>query len=169
MTTNWDRARIIVPHVAIVSVQLRAATLETDFDPGAPPDDLEPRLRYRADYHLPDSDPDRLDVDVGLDFEADVAGETVMRLTVTYTVIYLLEAAAQYPADALGHFAALNGVFNAWPYWRELVQTVTGRVGLPSVLVPVFNPAVVRLEEDGADDVGIAAADGNDDHTAATV
>ena len=37
--------------------------------------------------------------------------------------------------DAFGH---LNGVFNAWPYWREYVQSMTVRMGYPALTVPVF-------------------------------
>ena len=151
MTTNWDRARVIVPHVEIVSVNLREAKLYTDFDPDSPPDDLEPTLLYRTEYSFSESGPDRLDVEVELNFEGNVSAKTVLNLVVIYKVVYRLEGAATYPADTLEHFADLNGVFNVWPYWRELVQTVTGRVGLPSVMVPVFKPPIVKLEEQEED------------------
>jgi preprotein translocase subunit SecB len=35
-------------------------------------------------------------------------------------------------------FAELNGTYNAWPYWREFVQNVTSRMGLPPLTIPVF-------------------------------
>ena len=35
-------------------------------------------------------------------------------------------------------FADLNGVFNAWPYFREFVQSATVRMGLPAFVVPVL-------------------------------
>ena len=35
-------------------------------------------------------------------------------------------------------FAKTNGVYNAWPYWRELAQSMTLRMGLPTVTLPVF-------------------------------
>jgi hypothetical protein len=35
-------------------------------------------------------------------------------------------------------FANFNATFNAWPYWREFVQSMTGRMGLPSVVIPVL-------------------------------
>ena len=41
--------------------------------------------------------------------------------------------------EHLHAFSATNGVFNAWPYWREFVQNTTARMGLPTpVIVPVF-------------------------------
>lgn len=50
-------------------------------------------------------------------------------------------------ADALGdgdleHFAFVNGTYNAWPYWRELAQGVSQRLGVPPLVVPVFRPPV---------------------------
>lgn len=38
----------------------------------------------------------------------------------------------------LDHFAFANATFNAWPYWRELAQSMTQRMGIPPVVVPVF-------------------------------
>ena len=35
-------------------------------------------------------------------------------------------------------FAQTNGVYNAWPYWREYLQNTIIRMGLPSLTVPVF-------------------------------
>ncbi|MFH2002320.1 MAG: hypothetical protein ABIK28_21795 [Planctomycetota bacterium] len=37
-------------------------------------------------------------------------------------------------------FAVFNGVYNAWPYWREFVQSTTSRMGLPLMTLPVFKP-----------------------------
>lgn len=37
-------------------------------------------------------------------------------------------------------FGELNGVFNVWPYWREFVQNMTVRMGLPPLTVPVYRP-----------------------------
>ncbi len=35
-------------------------------------------------------------------------------------------------------FANLNGIYNAWPYWREFIQNTLVRMGLPSLSIPVF-------------------------------
>lgn len=35
-------------------------------------------------------------------------------------------------------FARINAVFNAWPYWRELVQSTVVRMGFPSPHVPLL-------------------------------
>lgn len=55
-----------------------------------------------------------------------------------------LELGYRVPADfevskeELSEFGNVNAVFNAWPYWREFVQSSIGRMGLPPVVLPVF-------------------------------
>jgi len=36
------------------------------------------------------------------------------------------------------HFAETNGLYNAWPYWREFVQNTAARMSLPGLTVPVL-------------------------------
>lgn len=35
-------------------------------------------------------------------------------------------------------FGNTNGIYNAWPYWREFVQNTIARMGLPKLTIPVF-------------------------------
>ena len=50
----------------------------------------------------------------------------------------LLEEPIEVMASDLQAFAQFNATFNAWPYWREFVQSMTGRMGLPVVTVPIL-------------------------------
>lgn len=43
-------------------------------------------------------------------------------------------------------FGKLNGVYNVWPYWREYVQSVAVRMGLPPLTVPVFRPLAAGVQ-----------------------
>lgn len=54
---------------------------------------------------------------------------------------------AQVPADDLQVFAEVNGVYNAWPYWRELVQSTGSRIGLHGIVAPVFRVESTTPEE----------------------
>jgi len=40
--------------------------------------------------------------------------------------------------EGIKEFGNLNGVFNAWPYWREFVQNTIARMNLPPLTIPVF-------------------------------
>ena len=151
MTTNVQRAYMVSRHVEIRSVGLVAASVETSFDPVRPPDELRLVQRYRANHDLREKHPDHVFIRIDLEFEgfeADDDGPRVLFLKASYQIVYDLEDAATYPEDALEHFAELNGPYNAWPYWRELVQTVTGRVGVDSTVIPVFRPETKVLEEE---------------------
>jgi hypothetical protein len=152
MTTNIERAALVARQVQIRSVGLRSAQLTSDVDPLTPPEELRLDQKYRARYEMPEGKANQIHVYVDFQFTAfDSASEEgdaeVVRLESTYLLVYELEGSEDVPEDAFEHFATLNGTYNAWPYWRELVQTVTGRVGLSPIVVPVFRPTARTLEE----------------------
>ncbi len=41
--------------------------------------------------------------------------------------------------DELAEFADRNGLFNVWPYWRELTSSLFGRMELPLPPLPVYH------------------------------
>lgn len=50
--------------------------------------------------------------------------------------------------DDCSQFAALNGVYNAWPYLREFCQSASLRMGLPMpVMLPSLSPNATSSEE----------------------
>jgi hypothetical protein len=49
---------------------------------------------------------------------------------------YTLRGAAE--DEDLEHFAFINSTLHAWPYWRELAQSMTVRMGLPPLTVGPF-------------------------------
>jgi hypothetical protein len=153
-----ERAALVSRHVELQAIALKSATVTCSADPTSPPIELVVHQGHRARSELSDEHPDRLVVYVDLRFGArppqveevpaeDEAPESqIATLNATYQLHYDLKDAANYPKDALQYFAELNGVYNAWPYWRELVQTVSGRVGLGSFIMPVFRPEAKPIE-----------------------
>jgi len=66
---------------------------------------------------------------------------TILRVHACFLAIYALEpsgSAAITPEQA-DAFGKVNGLFNVWPYWRELVQSVTTRMALPPLTLPVLH------------------------------
>lgn len=50
---------------------------------------------------------------------------------------------------SLGAFARINGIYNAWPYFREVVQSTVSRMGLPPLVIPVYRvPSPSRRSTD---------------------
>jgi hypothetical protein len=154
--TNISRAGLIAKQVEIEAVTLRDANLSSTVNPLDTPAELALQQEYRARFERPTSSPEHLFVYVDFRFSAREVVEGVDRaggaleLTATYLLLYRFVRPDEQPEDALGYFAELNGVYNAWPYWREMVQTVSGRVGLTSIVVPVFRPPSKRIEEESA-------------------
>lgn len=51
---------------------------------------------------------------------------------------YGLPGSVTPSAGQLAAFAQTNGVFNAWPYWREFIQSMSTRMQLPPIVLPPF-------------------------------
>lgn len=83
-----------------------------------------------------------LAVSVSLQLEAldEVDGERVLNVVATFRLLYSLPDMTEHSPEDLQCFARLNGTFNVWPYWRELVQSLGSRVGLSDLVIPVFRP-----------------------------
>ena len=56
----------------------------------------------------------------------------------SFVVVYSLDSITDFNENHFKAFADTNGIFNAWPYWREFVQSMINRMGLPAITVPVF-------------------------------
>ena len=65
-------------------------------------------------------------------------GSEVMVFGAVHELTYLVPPNKTYSHETLTQFAKLNGVFNAWPYWRHFVQSATVDMGLPRIVMPVF-------------------------------
>ena len=52
-------------------------------------------------------------------------------VSVKATIELSYKMAAKFAEDELEAFAKINGIYHAWPYWREFVQSATTRAGLP--------------------------------------
>lgn len=63
----------------------------------------------------------------------------------SFVLTYELDNFDGLTQEGFDQFANLNGVYNAWPYWREFVQNMIGRMGLPPLTIPVF-----RIVEPGS-------------------
>jgi hypothetical protein len=57
----------------------------------------------------------------------------------SFVLLYSVSSFDGIDDEHIEAFAAINGVFNAWPYWREFVQNTTSRMGLAKpIVIPVF-------------------------------
>ncbi|MDQ6768959.1 MAG: hypothetical protein M3Z54_03110 [Gemmatimonadota bacterium] len=136
------QAVAVAKGVEIQHVSLQAATLRTQIDPLELPEEVVLSQSHRTRYELPEKHPGKIFVTVEFDCNGaggPPSGDTQrLKLSAIYLLIYSHPDLTSLPAESLEAFARLNGVYNAWPYWRELIQTVSGRIGLGPLVVPVF-------------------------------
>lgn len=52
-------------------------------------------------------------------------------VSVKATIELSYRMTAKFENDELDAFSRINGIYHAWPYWREFVQNSTARAGLP--------------------------------------
>jgi len=56
----------------------------------------------------------------------------------SFVLAYKIDSFKGLTQKGFEQFANLNGIYNAWPYWREFVQNTIVRMGLSSLSIPVF-------------------------------
>jgi hypothetical protein len=74
----------------------------------------------------------------------------IAEVSATFALRYAVPAdvLAALTEDDVRDFADMNGLYNAWPYWRELLQSTTGRIGLHGVVAPVFRIPIGSPKKD---------------------
>ena len=68
------------------------------------------------------------------------AAEPASKFRAVFELRYRLPDGS-FSDETLKQFAGTNAVFNAWPYWREFVQSSSLRTGLPAIVMPTFRIA----------------------------
>ncbi len=64
--------------------------------------------------------------------------EPVVSVKAGFELKYRLPKGLAVTRRDLSTFAKLNGVFNAWPYWREFIQNTVTRMNLPRIILPLY-------------------------------
>lgn len=70
--------------------------------------------------------------------EVTEGGNEVAHVEASFVLRYGVPSGTKVTKNALAEFASQNGVFNAWPYWREYLHATTARMGLPGFVCPVL-------------------------------
>lgn len=99
----------------------------------------------QAVYHF-DEEKKLLAIVLDLKVEASGSdgGESIkfFRCSGSYVLVYSFNATGGPPPEErdafFGAFANINAVFNAWPFFRELVHSMLGRMGLQPISLPVY-------------------------------
>ena len=64
--------------------------------------------------------------------------DPLVSIETSFELQYSLPEKFHTDPETLTTFAETNGLYNAWPYWREFVQSTFARMGLPPVVLPLL-------------------------------
>jgi preprotein translocase subunit SecB len=79
------------------------------------------------------------------------ANDEILRITAKFGTVYNNSSKAQFDQNIIVKFAQLVGLNIIWPYWREFVQTMTARMSLPPLSLPLVRPGdleFVKVQDD---------------------
>ena len=77
--------------------------------------------------------------------------DAAVQLNVRFQLVYELEDPSRLQEADPEHFAFVNGTLHAWPYWREIAQSTTVRMGLDPLMIGTFKIPSVH-DPDGRED-----------------
>jgi len=63
-----------------------------------------------------------------------------LEILANYDAEYQLIKPSKFNEDEMNHFLNLNVPHHVWPYWREFVQSISARIGIPEVIIPFRIP-----------------------------
>ncbi len=105
-----------------------------------------------AEVALPEATPE-----IGVNVEWNVAEDTTLlgcilsfvtlfddeedppyRVGAGFRVLYEVKGDDPLSSEDANQFAHWNALFNAWPYWREFLTSITNRAQLPQFVAPVM-------------------------------
>lgn len=70
-----------------------------------------------------------------------------LRVDATFVLAYSIASFENLTDANLGAFAEVNGIFQAWPFWREFVLNTTARMGVHPLTLPVHRVSHLPIGE----------------------
>ena len=135
-----DLSRIIAV-VQIESVRLCEAHCRSAVRPSETAKTIKVKTSRDTVVVKEPGDDGSLRIEATFTLEACNAGdEEELQATVRgrFELAYRIPDEENFSSEELAAFSQVNAVFNAWPYWRELVQASLARMSMPTLTVPVF-------------------------------
>jgi len=91
---------------------------------------------------------------------SDKDGKAPITIDADFVLDYSLDSTDGIEPKHIEAFSRMNGVYNAWPYWREYVQSMSVRLGLPALTLPLMTgDALQALYEKQEQDSGATTED----------
>ncbi|NQT35846.1 MAG: protein-export chaperone SecB [Planctomycetes bacterium] len=119
----------LVRHAQLRYLRLRKSESSLIAVPEKPPE-----LNQTINIEVGPGGGDTTTVSVQLTFTLD--GPNMFNIRATFAILYEYDTTDEISPEQMAAFGNVIGVNNAWPYWREFVQSITSRMGFPSLTLP---------------------------------
>jgi len=67
-----------------------------------------------------------------------VSASDFLEISAEFCLEYSIDSGVPITDEIVAAFGRMNGVHNVWPYWREYVQSISMRAGLPPMTLPLM-------------------------------
>ncbi|MEJ5360210.1 MAG: hypothetical protein WHT06_16230 [Desulfobacterales bacterium] len=74
--------------------------------------------------------------------------KVLVNIEASFVIKYLFPGASNISIKELESFCNINPLFNCWPYWREIIQSMTTRMDLPPFTLPLLKIKQRRKEKE---------------------
>lgn len=128
----------LIANVDLLSVSLLRA--ECGLHPERMPADeaglslATPRPEYRWGFGA-----DGASLHVGVRYRLEVTAEKakgpILAVVAEYSITYTLANATRFSEATAQEFSSRNGIFNGWPFFRELAHSLVARMGMPPLIL----------------------------------
>jgi preprotein translocase subunit SecB len=160
MTEQADDQKLLLSHAGFVAKQVQVEDIhlvrvaaQRNFETDAPPPVIQMGFDVKSAW---DRESKRIRVTVNFSLRAFYEGPerpqtAPLLVEVGFALSYALTSDDGIDDEKVDAFGKMNGVYNAWPYIRELVQSTLTRMSLPALTLPVLTSglltAIYRQED----------------------
>jgi preprotein translocase subunit SecB len=140
-----SHAGFVAKHVQVEDIHLVRTAAQRNFETDTPPPVIEMGFDVKPAW---DRESSRIRVAVDFSLKAFQEGSDrpqtpPLFVEVGFALSYLLTSDEGIDDEKVDAFGKLNGVYNAWPYIREFVQSTITRMSLPSLTLPVLTSGLL--------------------------
>lgn len=128
---------LLAPFVELEQVALLACSANSTLDPRGLPEQA-PTLSLSQQCSGVLQAGNRIQVTAHAVFSGHIDGIEVLSIQASYGVYYRLPDQLKPSEKDVQEFAEQNGMFNAWPYLRELLGNLSAKMGLPLPPLPLL-------------------------------
>jgi len=160
-----DQLAGLVQQVTLADLRLVGSRTSLAFAGDAPPPEVEQQISIKA-FKTVHENVDHIACILSFRISAEKeskedqeVGAGAFLIEASFALAYAFKSLANISDEQIQEFGQRNELYNAWPYWREFVQTMTARMGLPALKIPLLRPRDLKFEKSDK------ANSGNSDQT----